>query len=143
VFGSGSSAGGDDEFDRSLGDFDGIMQGEQEAIARTGGGTAADEALGGAANPGGSGAGAGEAGAESAGAAGNAGAGGADESGSEGGGSADAVLPEEDAITVAGCTDSDKVARQICEAATEEQDPFLRANLWEEYNEWKKILARQ
>ena len=31
--------------------------------------------------------------------------------------------------------------RQLCEAATEEEDPFLRATLWEEYNEYKKVLA--
>ncbi len=34
------------------------------------------------------------------------------------------------------------MARQLCEAATTEKDPFLRAALWDEYNEYKKILAR-
>ena len=38
---------------------------------------------------------------------------------------------------------ADKVARQLCEAATKEEDPFLRAALWDEYNEYKKIIARQ
>jgi len=47
------------------------------------------------------------------------------------------------AKTVKGCEDTDKVARQLCEAATQEADPFLRAALWDEYNEYKKILARQ
>ena len=45
--------------------------------------------------------------------------------------------------TVKGCADNDKVARQLCEAATQEADPFLRAALWDEYNQYKKILARQ
>jgi hypothetical protein len=31
----------------------------------------------------------------------------------------------------------------LCEAATEEKDPFLRAALWNEYNEYRRILARQ
>jgi hypothetical protein len=44
---------------------------------------------------------------------------------------------------VQGCNDTDKVARQLCEAATAENDPFLRASLWEEYNQYKKIVARQ
>ena len=44
---------------------------------------------------------------------------------------------------VEGCTDTDKVARQLCEAATEEEDPFLRGALWDEYNEYKSILSRQ
>ena len=44
--------------------------------------------------------------------------------------------------TVAGCNDQDRVARQLCEAATKEQDPFLRAALWDEYNEYKKLVAR-
>ena len=42
-----------------------------------------------------------------------------------------------------GCDDEDKVARQLCEAATEEEDPFLRAALWDEYNEYKNIILRQ
>jgi hypothetical protein len=51
--------------------------------------------------------------------------------------------PEEVAQAVQGCNDTEKVARQLCEAATTEKDPFLRAALWDEYNEYKKILARQ
>ncbi|HEY8427772.1 MAG TPA: hypothetical protein VIL20_05335, partial [Sandaracinaceae bacterium] len=53
------------------------------------------------------------------------------------------VEPEDAAPRVEGCNDEDKVARQLCEAATKEEDPFLRAALWDEYNEYKKILARQ
>ena len=44
---------------------------------------------------------------------------------------------------VEGCEDEDTVARQLCEAATNEEDPFLRGALWDEYNEYKSILARQ
>lgn len=89
-------------------------------------------------------AGEGEGGPESAAAGGNAGAGGQSETGSEGAaGSVGAIPPEEDAAPVAGCTDSNKVLRQLCEAATEEDDPFLRAQMWDEYNEYKKIVARQ
>ena len=44
--------------------------------------------------------------------------------------------------TVQGCNDQDRVARQLCEAATQENDPFLRAALWDEYNEYKKLIAR-
>jgi hypothetical protein len=51
--------------------------------------------------------------------------------------------PEDPAKQVQGCNDRDKVARQLCEAATAEKDPFLRGSLWNEYNEYKKILARQ
>jgi hypothetical protein len=51
--------------------------------------------------------------------------------------------PEEATATVQGCNDTEKVSRQLCEAATSEKDPFLRAALWDEYNQYKKILARQ
>jgi hypothetical protein len=43
--------------------------------------------------------------------------------------------------TVQGCNDQDRVARQLCEAATQEDDPFLRAALWDEYNEYKKLIT--
>jgi hypothetical protein len=69
------------------------------------------------------------------GAAGGAGASGSAQAGPE-------ELSEPPA-TIEGCEDDDKVARQLCEAATEEKDPFLRAALWNEYNEYRRILARQ
>ena len=51
--------------------------------------------------------------------------------------------PDDQVVTtVEGCNDQDRVARQLCEAATKEDDPFLRAALWDEYNEYKKISAR-
>ena len=101
---------------------------EQEGIAKEGGGPAADS---GVQSEGQEGAGAGEVGS---GAPGNS------------GGESAAVRdlgPDTAAVaTVAGCNDQDRVARQLCEAATKEQDPFLRAALWDEYNEYKKLVAR-
>ena len=46
------------------------------------------------------------------------------------------------AMTVYVCNDQDRGARELCEAATKEADPFLRAALWDEYNEYKKLVAR-
>jgi hypothetical protein len=64
--------------------------------------------------------------------------------GPEGGAQAGATdVADEPPATIEGCEDTDKVARQLCEAATEEKDPFLRAALWNEYNEYRRILARQ
>jgi protein-S-isoprenylcysteine O-methyltransferase Ste14 len=31
----------------------------------------------------------------------------------------------------------------LCELATVEEDPFLRAALWEEYNQYRRLVARQ
>ena len=125
--------GGDDEFDRSLEDFDRIMGSEQASMARAGIGTAADEILGQTAEVGGSP---------------DVPVGqsrGGDSSNSRENQSfrADETMDEETTLLVEGCEDDDTVARQLCEAATEEEDPFLRAALWEEYNEYNKILARQ
>jgi hypothetical protein len=157
---AGQGAAGQDaqgEFDRSLGDFDQVMKSEQDKIARTGGGTAADRVF---KQAGGNGT---EAGDE----AGNGGANGSvaqaggegeqqEQGGSSGGASgaqqggsgAKAEVPtdtgpDQTVASVQGCADQDKVARQLCEAATKEKDPFLRASLWDEYNQYKKILAKQ
>lgn len=126
------------EFERALEEFDQLMGEEQEAIARTGVGSAADRAFEGAGGAGGN----------------------TDEvfglpegggSVAAGGTSSEATMPQtapgevasEPPPTIEGCEDQDRVARQLCEAATEERDPFLRAALWNEYNEYRKILARQ
>ena len=50
---------------------------------------------------------------------------------------------DEPAVAVEGCNDEDTVARQLCELATDEEDPVLREQLWEEYNEYLRIVARQ
>lgn len=125
--------GGDDEFDRSLEDFDRIMGAEQASMARAGIGTAADEILGQTAEVGGS--------PEVP--VGQSGGGDSSNSRENQSFRADEITDEETMPSVEGCEDEDTVARQLCEAATEEEDPFLRAALWEEYNEYNKILARQ
>jgi hypothetical protein len=114
------------------------MSREQGEIAKQGGGAAAD--AGAAAGADGEDGAGGEGGDEAAGAAGDA-------SGEGGGGEAAATIrdlgPDTAAVaTVQGCNDQDRVARQLCEAATQENDPFLRAALWDEYNEYKKLIAR-
>jgi hypothetical protein len=122
------------------------MSEEQETIARTGGGAAADRSFDqqGAGGAGGIvGAPAGDqSGSVSAPEGGGsvAGAGGSDTPGEQHVFRQDIEAPTK---TVEGCEDTDKVARQLCEAATAEKDPFLRSALWDEYNEYKKILARQ
>jgi hypothetical protein len=128
----------EDAFGQSLEEFDAIMGEEQESMARSGVGTAADEAFGAAGeigNPMGS--------TEAQAGSGTQGA----ENGSE---TANPTRSNENRSgnndnteRVEGCNDEDKVARQLCEAATEEEDPFLRAALWDEYNEYKNIILRQ
>jgi hypothetical protein len=54
----------------------------------------------------------------------------------------DLGLDTQTVAPVEGCDDQDRVARQLCEAATKESDPFLRAALWDEYNEYKQTIAR-
>lgn len=145
--GAGAGRAAEDEFERSLGDFDKVMEAEREAIARTGGGPAADEVFreAGRTDTGGT---AGTAGRDGGGNVATSEAGGSTgasvERGQGGGPAVARTPPPEDAApTVPGCEDTDKVARQLCEAATKEEDPFLRAALWDEYNEYKKIIARQ
>jgi hypothetical protein len=41
---------------------------------------------------------------------------------------------------VEGCKDTDNTARQLCELATKEEDPFTRGNLWREYEEYVRVL---
>jgi hypothetical protein len=127
------------------------MSSEQDKIAKNGGGAAADTGLGGAGQGGTAQGGAAGGGTEASGnGAGGGTAGGAGGKGTPGGdnGQAGSSFPQSNApesavAAVKGCGDPDKVARQLCEAATQEADPFLRAALWDEYNQYKKILARQ
>ena len=125
-------------FDRSLEEFDAILGEEREAMARSGVGTAADEAFGAAGdigNPVGS--------TEAPSGQGSQGAENAAQTNTGAPVFANRSNDEETSEQVEGCNDQDKVARQLCEAATEEEDPFLRAALWDEYNEYKKIIVRQ
>jgi hypothetical protein len=157
---AGQAAAGRDaegEFDRSLGDFDQVMKSEQDKIASTGGGTAADRVFkqaggdgteaGGQAGEGGANGSVAQAGGEGEQQEQGGSAGGASGA-QQGGAGARAEVPtdagpDQAVASVQGCSDQDKVARQLCEAATKEKDPFLRASLWDEYNQYKKILAKQ
>ena len=108
--------------------IDEAMGSEQEALARAGGGSAADSDL----PPGGS----------------------AEPTGTVNGGPGDPTggappdIPDPRLILsqngpgVEGCEDEDIVARQLCELATQEEDPFLRADLWDEYNEYRLGTAQ-
>jgi hypothetical protein len=125
-FGRGGS-GTEDALEESLEDFDEAFGREQEALARAGGGSAADETLeraGGA--PDGERAGSGPGGNQTV-------AGSPDEPDPR-------LIPGRNGPGVEGCDDTDLVARQLCELATREEDPFLRADLWDEYNEYLAIL---
>jgi hypothetical protein len=141
-----------------LEDFDEIMGAESEQMAQQGIGSAADEifrevgAIGSGSNSGsnsGSSSGGASAGADDEQLSGASGGGNVNTSGggdsSSGGGSVFEQSARQDRTSpqIEGCEDENKVARQLCEAATEEEDPFLRAALWEEYNEYKRILGRQ
>ena len=105
-------------------------------MARAGGGSAADETLGGGSSVGGGSSGGGE-----------VVAGGPGDPTSGGSGQPDEPDPRflvgQSGPGVEGCEDEDIVARQLCELATREEDPFLRADLWDEYNEYRRILAGQ
>ena len=130
----GGGQGGDEEFDKSLGDFDREMGREQERSRRKAA-VRPPIRVASAAERGGEGGEGGEAGGNG----GNAKAAAATAAGSAGAPVRD-LGPDTAAVaTVAGCNDQDRVARQLCEAATEEKDPFLRAALWDEYNEYKKL----
>ncbi len=125
-------------FNQSLEDFDQIMGAEQEQMAAQGIGSAADDVFREAGAVGGS------VGGEMQGQEQGAGTTGGNTSQvgapifTRSGPTTESTTPQVD-----GCEDEDKVARQLCEAATSEEDPFLRGALWNEYNEYKTILARQ
>ena len=130
-------------FNESLEDFDAIMGAEREQMAAQGIGSAADEVFREAGSVGGATGSGTMPGQNQAG--GNTGA----ESSAQSAQSGAPVFgrPDSDdaspAVEIEGCEDEDTVARQLCEAASNEEDPFLRAALWDEYNEYKRILARQ
>jgi hypothetical protein len=134
-FGDGTRGqGGDEAFDRSLGDFDSVITREQDAIAHAGG-VAADESLSRADQPD-------SASEQSTG----SGVGGVPDdavTGERDGRPSSPVeaVADEPITPIEGCADGDKVARQLCEAARLEADPFLRSALWDEYNERKRIAA--
>ncbi|MCC5862764.1 MAG: hypothetical protein JJT93_12755 [Gammaproteobacteria bacterium] len=148
--GSGRAAELDRELQRALEDFDGEILGEQEALARAGGGPAADA---------GSRTQAGEQ-------AGGTGAGGGprvisgnvfdDDDGADGAvasrgmvgrgpmhpGLSDEEIAQRTPEDVGDGRDDDIVARQLREAAINESDPELREKLWEEYRDYRASIGR-
>ena len=146
----------DRDLDRSLEEIDGILLEEQQRLARESGAAAGGSATGAAAS------GEGESGDQSGdGAAGNGTAAQTDSTGGseampagggetpDGNGSTDAgggtegddlsrVPPD-----VGDGSDDDIVARQLREAAMEENDPELRERLWDEYREYKRSTSAE
>ena len=143
INGSDQNASASDQFDQSLDTFDGIMGEEQQAISNTGVDRANEPSRGEGASD--------EAGMQ------RVVLGGTEEiviAGGEMGGDIDSQAAQSSAdstndtalesyarvSSVEGCSDEDIVAQQLCEAATLEEDPFLRAALWREYNQYREIL---
>lgn len=142
----------EEQFEASLGSFDGVLLSEQERLAQqrqkaaesesrgtvAGGGTAgAYEDAGGAGDGSFGGTGApppGEGGSAGETDAGVEGAGGAIGTGSGG----TAGVPAD----VGSGADDDIVARQLREAAMKEKDPELREKLWDEYRNYKQGIGR-
>ena len=140
----------DGELDRALEDFDGLLLDEQErldeqAALQSGGGTSGSGPGGGEGDGGGGGDGqppggneSGDSGTPQAGGT----TGGRDDGGmagegagtgrTEGTGDRDAVPSD-----VGDGSDDDIIARQLREAAMNEEDPDLRERLWEEYRTYK------
>lgn len=151
--GGGRAAELDRELERALGDFDGEILAEQEALARAGGGPAAD---------------AGSRTADSSDAAGSGeGAGSGprvisrnifddDDDGADGAvasrgmvgrgpmhpGLSEEEIAERTPEDVGDGRDDDIVARQLREAAINESDPELREKLWEEYRDYRASIGR-
>ncbi len=144
--GSGGQGSLDEEFERSLGDFDDSLLEEQQKVAEVSRDTGAFES-GGASQGGGVGLGeqAGEAGEGTGGTVGvvNNSAGGAGGSMRQEPGSVEQLTKEqigertpEDIPTG---VDDDIVAKQLREAALAEEDPELRERLWDEYRTYKGL----
>ncbi|WP_405223181.1 hypothetical protein [Lentisalinibacter sediminis] len=144
--GSGGQGSLDDEFERSLGDFDDSLLEEQQKVAEVSRDTGAFE-NGGGSQGGGVGLGeqAGEAGEGSGGTVGvvNNSAGGAGGSMRQEPGSVDQLTKEQIGERTPGDipsgVDDDIVAKQLREAALAEEDPELRERLWDEYRSYKGL----
>ncbi len=151
-------AGLDRELEESLSEFDGMLLREQETLEERRQDIAAAEAAAAAGSGGGSGSGAFGGGASGAASSGGGDAGGEPpgEGGAASGASPDAPGGEEQGGSSAGSSqsgeaaprdrippdisdgaDDDIIARQLREAAMAEDDPELRARLWQEYRDYK------
>ncbi len=149
VSGGGSQGSLDDEFERSLGDFDDSLLEEQQKVAEVSRDTGAFEG-GGANQGGGGGVGLGEQAGETGEGSGggtvgvvNNSAGGAGGSMRQEPGSVDQLskeqIGERTPEDVPSGTDDDIVAKQLREAALAEEDPELRERLWDEYRAYKGL----
>lgn len=149
VSGSGGSGGGqssaEDEFERSLGDFDDSLLEEQQKVAEVSRDTGAFESGGGNQSGGGVvglGEQGGEAGGGTVGVVNNS-AGGAGGSMRQEPGSVDELTEEQigerTPEDIPSGVNDDIVARQLREAALSEEDPELRERLWEEYRAYKGL----
>jgi hypothetical protein len=150
VSGDGGGQGSlEDEFERSLGDFDDSLLEEQQKVAEVSRDTDAFESAGGGQGGGGGVVGlgeqAGESGEGSGGTVGvvNNSAGGAGGSIRQEPGSVDQLskeqIGERTPEDIPSGVDDDIVAKQLREAALAEEDPELRERLWDEYRAYKGL----
>lgn len=145
--GSGGQGSLEDEFEKSLGDFDDSLLEEQQKVAEVSRDTGAFEGGGGQGGGGTVGLGeqAGEAGEGSGGTVGvvNNSAGGSGGSIREEPGSVDQLskeqIGERTPEDIPSGVDDDIVAKQLREAALAEEDPELRERLWDEYRAYKGL----
>lgn len=144
--GSGGQGSLDDEFERSLGDFDDSLLEEQQKVAEVSRDTGAFESGGGGQGGGvGLGEQAGEAGEGTGGTVGvvNNAAGGAGGSMRQEPGSVEQLTKEQigerTPEDIPAGVDDDIVAKQLREAALAEEDPELRERLWDEYRAYKGL----
>lgn len=145
--GSGGQGSLEDEFEKSLGDFDDSLLEEQQKVAEVSRDTGAFESGGGRSGGGTVGLGeqAGEAGEGGGGTVGvvNNSAGGAGGSMRQEPGSVDQLskeqIGERTPEDIPSGVDDDIVAKQLREAALAEEDPELRERLWDEYRAYKGL----
>lgn len=145
--GSGGQGSLEDEFEKSLGDFDDSLLEEQQKVAEVSRDTGAFESGGGRSGGGSVGLGeqAGEDGEGSGGTVGvvNNSAGGAGGSMRQEPGSVDQLskeqIGERTPEDIPSGVDDDIVAKQLREAALAEEDPELRERLWDEYRAYKGL----
>lgn len=145
VPGGGGQGSLDEEFERSLGDFDDSLLEEQQKVAEVSRDTGAFESGGGQGGGVGLGEQAGEAGEGTGGTVGvvNNSAGGAGGSMRQEPGSVDQLTKEQigerTPEDIPSGVDDDIVAKQLREAALAEEDPELRERLWDEYRAYKGL----
>ncbi len=144
--GAGGGGSAEDEFEKSLGDFDDSLLEEQQKVSQVSRDMGAFEnrGAGGSGSVVGLGEQAGEAGSGGTVGVVNSAAGGSSSAGTqEEAGSVDALTKEEigerTPEDIPAGVDDDIVAKQLREAALAEEDPELRERLWDEYRAYKGL----